>query len=156
MGKVLGLLSLAGRASRTQYWLTLFINVAAFALAILAVAAFEWREYGRVSVPVKFDPDLFYIALVVAPLCLLTLGAAILVPVKRMHDRNKSGWWFVIGLTAPLLLFSLAEEFDGISDGDQIIQAALGMIGLSTWIWTFIELGFLPSVHRDNRFEPDV
>ena len=155
MSKFLGFFSLSGRASRTQYWLTLLINVAVLALAILAFAMFEWRVYGRIGVPVKFDPKLLLIALAVAPLCLMALGAGLFVPVKRMHDRNKSGWWLVIGLAAPLLLFSLVGNFDGIGDVDQIARTALGLVGLSIWFWIFVELGFMPGVHRDNRFEPD-
>lgn len=43
--------------------------------------------------------------------------------VKRWHDRDKSGWWVLIALVP--------------------------VIG---WLWSLIELGFLPGTPGNNRF----
>ena len=58
---------------------------------------------------------------------LLTLIPAILVDIKRWHDRDKSGWWMLIVLVP--------------------------IIG---WIWFIIELGFLKGTPGPNRFGPPV
>ena len=155
MRQFMDFFSLSGRASRLQYWLTLAIDVVVVGLAFLAFALFEMREYGHLAMPVTLDRQLLVVALVVAPLCLMALGTGVLVLIKRMHDRNKSGWWFVISLVAPLFLFSLIGNFDGIGAGDQVIQTVIALVGLSIWGWVFVELGFLPGVHSDNRFEQD-
>jgi uncharacterized membrane protein YhaH (DUF805 family) len=58
---------------------------------------------------------------------LLSLIPAIIVHIKRFHDRDKSGWWVLIGLVP-------------------IIGA----------IWLLIELGFLKGTPGPNRFGPSV
>ena len=58
---------------------------------------------------------------------LLCLIPAIIVHIKRFHDRNKSGWWLLIGL--------------------------IPIIGA---IWLLIELGFLKGTPGPNRFGPPV
>ena len=59
------------------------------------------------------------------------LGLALIYPVialyaKRWHDRNKSGWWSLIGL--------------------------IPIIG---GIWMLIELGFLKGTAGPNSYGPD-
>jgi uncharacterized membrane protein YhaH (DUF805 family) len=58
---------------------------------------------------------------------LLALIPAIIVQLKRFHDRDKSGWWLLIGL--------------------------IPIIGA---IWLLIELGFLKGTPGPNRFGPQV
>ena len=58
---------------------------------------------------------------------LLSLIPAIIVHIKRFHDRNKSRWWLLIGL--------------------------IPIIGA---IWLLIELGFLKGTPGPNRFGPQV
>ena len=50
---------------------------------------------------------------------------AILVYIKRFHDRDKSGWWMLIVL--------------------------IPIVGA---IWLLVELGFLPGTPGPNRFGP--
>lgn len=54
------------------------------------------------------------------------LWAGLAVSVKRWHDRDKSGWWILIGL--------------------------IPVIGT---IWVLVENGFLPGTAGPNRFGPD-
>lgn len=59
---------------------------------------------------------------------LLLLGPALIwilvaVQVKRWHDRDKSGWWFLINL--------------------------LPVVG---WLWVLVECGFLRGTVGPNRF----
>ena len=89
MRKLWDFFSLSGRAIRTQYWLTLLINIAVFTLTIAAFALFQMRVYGHIGVPAKIDSRLLFLALVAAPIFITALAAGLLVPIKRMHDRNK-------------------------------------------------------------------
>ena len=57
----------------------------------------------------------------------LALIPSIIVYIKRFHDRDKSGWWVLIGL--------------------------IPIIG---GIWLLIELGFLKGTPGPNRFGPPV
>ncbi len=50
----------------------------------------------------------------------------IIVEIKRWHDRDKSGWWVLIGI--------------------------IPCVG---FLWVLIECGFLPGTKGENRFGPD-
>ncbi len=58
---------------------------------------------------------------------LALLWPGIAVSVKRWHDRDKSGWWVLIGL--------------------------IPVVG---WIWSLVENGFLRGTAGDNRFGADL
>ena len=51
---------------------------------------------------------------------------AVVVNIKRFHDRNKSGWWVLIAL--------------------------IPLVGA---LWIVIECGFLRGTVGDNRYGPD-
>jgi uncharacterized membrane protein YhaH (DUF805 family) len=57
----------------------------------------------------------------------LLLWPALAVSIKRWHDRNKSGWWVLVGL--------------------------LPLVG---WIWVLIENGMLRGTMGPNRFGEDL
>jgi uncharacterized membrane protein YhaH (DUF805 family) len=57
---------------------------------------------------------------------LVMIYPAIIVTIKRYHDRNKSGWWVLIAL--------------------------IPIVGA---IWQIIELGFLRGTVGQNRFGSD-
>jgi len=81
--------------------------------------------------------------------------------VKRLHDRNWSGWWAV-----PIFVFNrLAYLYYGLFIGGYfgvdisiagellLVMTAVAISLLGTWI--FIELVFLIGTEGRNRFGPD-
>lgn len=101
------LLSHEGRINRQRYW--------AFVLVYLAA----------VIVAAVIDGVLgtgFVMFLVV----LVSIYPSICVSIKRWHDRDKSGWWILIGLVP--------------------------VIG---GIWAFVETGCLEGTQGPNRFGAD-
>jgi uncharacterized membrane protein YhaH (DUF805 family) len=64
-------------------------------------------------------PSVFFLLLLAPPLIWISIA----VQVKRWHDRDKSGWWFLMNL--------------------------LPIIG---WLWVLIECGFLRGTGGPNRF----
>jgi len=105
LGKVF--LPLAGRASRSEFWwfqLFAFAVMFAFAAVILAIVA---------ALGLSIDPNnpnfgaagtaagvvgivLFFIFYIIAICFFMLVGLAqIAVIVRRFHDRNMSGWWYV-------------------------------------------------------------
>ncbi len=107
-------LSAQGRVSRKQWWLKLILPV--FVISI--VLAFVDMAAGT------FDPQ-NGVGLFSSIFALIVLIPAILVYIKRFHDRDKSGWWILIAL--------------------------IPLIGA---IWLLIELGFLAGTPGPNRFGP--
>ena len=95
-----------GRINRGKFWLGAVIIWVAYAVILgIGVAA----ESGLVFV-----------------LLLLLIWPSLAVSIKRWHDRDKSGWWVLIGLVP--------------------------VIG---GIWALIETGFLEGTSGPNQYGPD-
>lgn len=101
------LLSYDGRINRQRYW--------AFAIVYFAILIAAAIIDGMLGTS--------FIMLLVA---LAGLYPSICVSIKRWHDRDKSGWWILIGLVP--------------------------VIG---GIWSFVECGCLEGTQGPNRFGAD-
>ena len=70
--------------------------------------------------------------------------------IKRLHDRNKSGWWIVPYLVVP----GLNGQFDAWLGGSWLAV----FIGYATFValaWGLAEMCFLRGTRGPNRFGPD-
>ena len=91
-----------GRASRSEFWyFMLFITVVGIAFVVLALATGGWdmMEGRSASVlPMIFFGlyGLFYLAILIP---------TIAVTVRRLHDRNMSGWWYLGFLVGGMIPF---------------------------------------------------
>jgi uncharacterized membrane protein YhaH (DUF805 family) len=70
--------------------------------------------------------------------------------VKRLHDRNKSGWWMVPLLIAPDVFNRLEDRLP-----DSCAVAVISFVALLLCIWGFVELFCLRGTGGPNRFGPD-
>jgi uncharacterized membrane protein YhaH (DUF805 family) len=70
--------------------------------------------------------------------------------IKRLHDRNKRGWWAVLFLIAPPLLSRLWDWLDNPTLA--LLVSALAF-GLS--VWGLVELYCRKGTRGPNRFGPD-
>jgi uncharacterized membrane protein YhaH (DUF805 family) len=109
-------LSAQGRVNRQQFWLRLvlpgFIISVVLTLIDLAIGTYDKQDgVGLLS-------GIFSLAILVP---------AILIYIKRWHDRDKSGWWNLILL--------------------------IPIVGA---IWFLVEVGFLAGTPGPNRFGPPV
>ena len=109
-------LSPEGRVNRKQFWLWLVLPLTAIEI-LLALVDVKTGNY---------NPELS-VGLFSGIFALVALIPAIIVYIKRFHDRDKSGWWVLIGL--------------------------IPVIGS---IWLLFELGFLKGTPGPNRFGPQV
>jgi uncharacterized membrane protein YhaH (DUF805 family) len=75
------------------------------------------------------------------------------IGVKRLHDRDRSGWWIVVFYIVPWVLGSVANVAD--KQGNDTVELVAGLIGLVCVIWGLVELGFLRGTRGPNRFGPD-
>ena len=78
-----------GRSSRSEYWwANLFINIVNIVLTVL--------------IP-NLEPDdstgLFLLALLKLGILLFMLVAALSLVSRRLHDVNRSGWWYLLIFT---------------------------------------------------------
>ena len=105
-----------GRINRQQFWLWLILPLTAIEILLVAVDVMTGNFNQKLS-----------IGLFSGIFALVSLIPAIIVYIKRFHDRDKSGWWVLLGFVP-------------------IIGA----------IWLLIELGFLKGTPGSNRFGPPV
>ena len=108
--------STEGRVNRKEWWLWFVLPFTVISILL----GFVDMATGN------FNPEAG-IGLFSGIFALLSLILAIIVHIKRFHDRDKPGWWVLIGLVP-------------------IIGA----------IWLLIELGFLKGTPGQNRFGPPV
>jgi uncharacterized membrane protein YhaH (DUF805 family) len=85
------------------------------------------------------------------PIAVFGLWFLAATTIKRLHDRNKSGWWIVAFLIAPPLLGSIADKLDESSVAAIVVTPAAAVLAL----WGIIELLFLRGTRGPNRFGPD-
>jgi uncharacterized membrane protein YhaH (DUF805 family) len=80
--------------------------------------------------------------------------SSLAVCVKRLQDRDKSGWYVLLFFVAPVAL-SLAGMSFGLTDGPTLPAQGLWLVGSVISIWGFIELGVIRGTIGANRFGPD-
>lgn len=111
------LFSFKGRAKRAEYWKIQLI----LPLTGLIAAFFLGGQ------PIEAEPlseaELLIVGAAAVFVFFLWFWAMLAVQIKRFHDRNKSGWWILIGFIP-----------------------YLGQL------WVLTELGFLKGVDDENRF----
>lgn len=165
-----------GRINRAKYWLavpvflalmTAFVLVVQLFLTINFVAQAIGTPGGKGRVAFGFDlNEIFLIldpaawrALSLAKLPLLLAKAAGIaafswiftaITIKRLHDRDKSGWWMVPFFVVPWLY----DHFSDLLSGSYFASVA-GLIMLALMMWGLVELHFLRGTKWTNRFGPD-
>ena len=154
MGSLTALLfTFTGRINRAKYWLAVVIYLAItilliaiglilFGDSLLAIddEAADDIAAGLLSRGVGFT-------LIVLVVYIPMVISGFMVGIKRLHDRDKSGWWLLVFYVLPGLLNMIGETL-----------AAGWIFALASFavsIWALIELGILRGTAGPNRFGPD-
>jgi uncharacterized membrane protein YhaH (DUF805 family) len=123
-----------GRARRREYWFfVLFAILSQFIASGLDLAVSALLGFGLFQILV---------------------GLALLVPgiaagVRRLHDRNMSGWWLLAPSGASLVLTLLS-----LLGGGGILGGLLAAVALGAGFLLVVILA-LPGTPGPNRFGPD-
>lgn len=82
--------------------------------------------------------------------------------IRRLHDRNRSGWWIVFIFGVPFLIMWSAREIAlryeaviGVAPDNRIVVMIGAAIALLPLLWAAVELYFLPGTKGPNRFGAD-
>jgi uncharacterized membrane protein YhaH (DUF805 family) len=166
-----------GRINRAKYWYALFASMISCLVFMLALAFAIGIVFGAhvTSVAIQFfkifgnppsfpfsasfsgaDPEtaalislLFHIA--GTPISVVAIWFLTATTIKRLHDRNKSGWWIVAFFIAPALLGNLVDRLDD----ESYVAFALALVAFGFYAWGFVELLFFKGKSGPNRFGPD-
>jgi uncharacterized membrane protein YhaH (DUF805 family) len=133
------LFSFEGRISRQPYWL---VSIAMIVLTMVVLVVVLGTLLVDGVAAVAGAP---WLLIIYGPLIWIGLAVA----TKRLHDRNKSGWWLVPFYALPVVL-------DGVGSAlDAILGIVLSLASLAISIWALVELGFLRGTPGPNRYGPD-
>src|SRR5215217_3415100 len=139
------LFSFQGRINRAKFWLAVLVYILASIVA------------GIIGFASGSDALAMLLNSIVS---LVSFVSGIFVAIKRLHDRDKSGWWLLLFYIAPgvLLGIGLVAGFFGIteeSSGAGGIGLLFSLAGFAVAVWAFVELGCLRGTVDPNRYGPD-
>ena len=154
------LFSFKGRAQRLYLWVG-SLAVGAIAGMVSSTMKSVAQSYGLGFI----DPD----TNAFEPAALLSILLSVVgflngwinyaLAAKRLHDRNRSGWW----LLAPTLTLAIAIGFAFVTlslpEGQREPWNTIGIIfvfaTVALGVWLFVEIGFLRGTQGPNGYGPD-
>ncbi len=158
------LFSFKGRINRAKLWLSLLVVLCWMIFAAALVAGAGKLLGGPTSfgfnltdIFAVLDPDTFRgltrtdavsaaVHVVLTPLFVWVFAAG---AVKRLHDRDRSGWWTMPFFVAPGLVNQFGDRLPGT-----ILPMIIGGLAALLSLWGFIELYCLAGDRWTNRFGP--
>ncbi|SDS89138.1 Uncharacterized membrane protein YhaH, DUF805 family [Friedmanniella luteola] len=157
----------SGRASRSEYWWWALISFVVSAVLQLAGSLATGGGLLLAGTTPAFD-----LRAVVRPLApalvwsLVVLVPSIALTVRRLHDTNRSGWWYLVvlpglaGSVLQLVAFSALDEqrlasgdLGGLALGPLVGGLVLSLVGIvgSIALLVFLVLGPDPRGARFDR-----
>jgi uncharacterized membrane protein YhaH (DUF805 family) len=144
------LFSFDGRIGRLTYWLAMLALIAA--VLVLTFAPFLLDSEAAAVLMVALTSQFIW---------LLSLWPILAVGSKRLHDRNKNGWWLLLFWVLPFALFSVGLSIALFNDpstgrsGDLSTASILIFASLPPALWGIVELGILPGTRGPNLYGAD-
>ena len=103
------------RSSRSEYWwATLFVTLASFPVGFIIgfVIGFLLLTAGFSETTMEI-----VVGIVMLPIQIFIIIASTCLVIRRLHDVDKSGWWYLIIFTIigiiPLLIWYCSKGTDG-------------------------------------------
>ncbi|KQY30153.1 hypothetical protein ASD38_12770 [Caulobacter sp. Root487D2Y] len=128
------LFSFQGRLRRRDYWLFSFLVIGM--VIVLFVPLIVGFGLNAESPWIGLIPLVF-------------IWPSLAMMVKRIHDRNKSGWLTLVYWT-PSVASNILEVFPGENLGP--IKIGLGVVLIIIGLWFLIEFGFMDGTQGPNRY----
>lgn len=135
------LFSFEGRINRAKYWLAVLI----FAVVYVVVGIFV----ALLMTALGQNTALIVGGLVGLAALVFGIWAGLAVGVKRLHDREKTGWWLLVFWLLPGVIGSAGSAIGGLAGG------ILSLASLALSIWAIVELGCLKGTTGQNKYGPD-
>lgn len=99
----------SGRSRRMEYWMFALLMTVVYGvgLALMFAGGFDAMYMVSMSGAVPFSPEpVFFVgAAIVGLFGLVSFIPAIAVTVRRLHDRDLSGWWYLGVIVASMIPF---------------------------------------------------
>ena len=140
-----------GRASRSAYWLAVcaaWIGIMA-ATPVLFFAEAFWGTERRTPKPSEWIALGLFVAVVLY--CAWVMIAA---SARRLHDRDKGGWWVIPFVIIPIGVNELINFQTHIHPEMNVYQLILTWLTVALGLWGFIDIGCVHGTVRENRYGP--
>jgi uncharacterized membrane protein YhaH (DUF805 family) len=124
--------SFTGRLNRARFWPVCLTNLLMLMISIVVAIAVSG---GWIVLTVVF---------------VATTISGIAIAVKRLHDRDKSGWWVLLFYVVPSVASGIAQ-----ASGDIGMFIVAALLNFSISIWALVEIGCLRGTAGPNRYGPD-
>jgi uncharacterized membrane protein YhaH (DUF805 family) len=136
-----------GRINRAKYWFAALIyTLVLIALVVAFIMALGDFDKDRIGEMV--GTSLLFIA-VGGLVFLVLLWSSFATAIKRLHDRNKSGWWVLVFWVLPAIVGAVADGLGGTA------SLALNAVSVVLSVWGFVEVGCLRGTQGPNEYGPD-
>ncbi len=140
-----------GRARRSEFWLWVLFRIAVGMVmgTVMTSVMFTGMNFQNPD-PAQFMGRYFSVMPILQIVNLGLLLPSIAVAVRRLHDTNRSGWWYVMPIVVAIVgmilffIFAGTQLFSAISAGNTMTDAqgmkfALSVIG-SMFLFFFLPL----------------
>jgi uncharacterized membrane protein YhaH (DUF805 family) len=158
------LFSFNGRINRAKYWLATLIILCwmIFVLEVLAAVAPILGIGGPLainvigisaSIQLGGDPASkasLFPQIVIIPMTLVFGWSYAAASIKRLHDRNKSGWWIVPFIVATGLYGQFGDRLGG-----SYAAVVIALAVFIAFMWGVVEMCCLTGTPGPNRFGSD-
>jgi uncharacterized membrane protein YhaH (DUF805 family) len=162
--------SFSGRIGRKTFWLGYVLPL----LVASIVASMLDTALGLAPSPMAdaVPADATQVGPINGVVSLLSIWPMLAGSIKRLHDRDRSGWWiggfYLASAAAGAIAFASLATTTGFMflhrdapvtqadvQGVLLVMIAAGVVILGFAIWLLVETGFLRGTTGPNRFGPD-
>jgi uncharacterized membrane protein YhaH (DUF805 family) len=156
-----------GRITRAKYWLATLILLCWMIFTLLSLSHLADLfgitagpfsvDLGGISASIELPENIpaaaraswFPLAVNISMTCAFAWPYAA-VSIKRLHDRNKSGWWVIPFIVATGLYSEFGDRLAG-----SWAKPFVGLAAFVLFIWSLAEMYWLRGTRGPNRFGPD-
>ena len=139
-----------GRVSRARCWRVMLLNSFSLVMFMLIV----WINVGVsvAHIAESWRAPLLYTLMfgILGPAFIISMWCFAAIGIKRLHDRDRTGWWMVPFFIVPALLGKVP---DGLLIPSAVVAISLVSAGFS--LWGFVEVFCLRGTGGPNRFGSD-
>lgn len=159
------LFSFDGRINRAKLWLAMLVilcwGVFLGGLVVIVGSLFgdaKSFSFGVSDIFLIFDPETYRFPSKadLVPLVGKVIGTPLFAwvylatSIKRLHDRDKSGWWIIPFFVAPSLYSQFEDRL-----GDSYLAMLADVAAFVFLLWGFVEMYCLKGSRKTNRFGPN-
>jgi uncharacterized membrane protein YhaH (DUF805 family) len=126
----------SGRINRAKFWIAVLVFAAIHLILATAIYATDGSAI---------------VQSINGMLGIVTMISSLAVSTKRLHDRNKSGWYILV-FYGPAIGLALISKVVGAS---LLVGPFIMLLLAAILIWMFVELGCLRGSIGGNAYGPD-